>query len=148
MEQEKYILLKLSETVVYEFFSEGPKGRIRKLVRFLLLEEFPDRTYNIGFGDWKMYRDDFDDKAISNNADSQKVLHTVAAAILDFARKHPDAWIYAEGSTPSRTRLYQISINRFWKEIVPQFIVFGLLADEWLPFKKGINYDAFLIRPK
>ncbi len=34
----------------YVFFSTGPKGRIKKVVRFTKIEDDPD-VYNLGFGD-------------------------------------------------------------------------------------------------
>jgi hypothetical protein len=148
MEQERYVFSKVLETVGYEFISEGPKGEIKKRVLFRLMEETPERIYNISFGDSDGSGDHIDDEVVSNNADSQKVLHTVVGTALEFIRKHQDAWLHAEGSTPSRTRLYQMGIGRFWKEIAAQFIVIGLAGDEWLPFRKGINYEAFLIRHK
>jgi len=112
-----------------------------------LMEEEPERIYNISFGDSDA-DGNIDDGIVSKNADSQKVLHTVAATALTFFRKNPQAWIHAEGVTPSRTRLYQMGINRFWKEIDPQFIVIGLSDREWTYYKRGINYEAFLIRQK
>jgi hypothetical protein len=42
--------------------------------------------------------------------------------------------------------LYQIGIARFWKEIAPHFIVVGSSNGDWIPFKKGKNYEAFLIK--
>jgi len=146
MEQEKYFFETVSETVVYEFFSEGPRGRIRKRVIFRLMEETPERIFNISFGDSDGTGDIIDDEIVSNNADMQKILHTVVGTALEFISRHPDIWIYAKGSTPSRTRLYQIGIARFWKEIVPHFIVVGSSNGDWIPFKKGMNFEAFLIR--
>ena len=51
MEQEIYTISKVSETIAYEFTSEGPKGEIIKRVKFRLMEEEPERIYNISFGD-------------------------------------------------------------------------------------------------
>jgi len=87
---------------------------------------------------------------VTNNSDGQKVLQTVAAAILDFVYKHPDTWIQAIGNTPARNRFYQMGVNKYWEYIAPQFFVFGMIEGEWVPFQKGVNlnYEAFLIRPK
>jgi hypothetical protein len=41
-----------------------------------------------------------------------------------------------------------MNINRHWERIDPVFEVFGLLHDTWEPFRKGINYEAFLGRRK
>ena len=148
MEQESYVIEDVSDIVAYEFFSEGPKGIIRKLVRFQLIERWPDKTYNLSFGDWLESWNDIDDMAVTNNLDGQKVLQTVAAAILDFVNKHPDCWIEAQGNTPARNRFYQMGINKYWEYIAPQFVVFGLKGDEWEPFRREETYDAFLIRLK
>jgi hypothetical protein len=148
MEQEKYPFVKISEEFYYEFFSEGPKGRIKKLVRYKLIEESTFPIYNLSFGDWNESIGDADDKIATNNNDRQKVLATVADTVLDFTRNHPGASIFACGSTPTRTRLYQMGICAFWNEINNLFIVIGFVNDEWQPFVKGINYEAFLIKRK
>jgi hypothetical protein len=125
MEQEKYIFSKVSETVVYEFFSEGPKGTIRKVVRFNIMEESPDRIFNLSFGDSDTSGISIDDEVVSNNADSQKVLNTVAGTVLDFINSHHGTWVFVQGVTSSRTRLYQMGISRYWKEIAHQVMVIG-----------------------
>lgn len=56
MKEEKYSFNKLPEEFYYEFFSEGPKGTIKKVVRYRLIQEHPSRIYNIGFGDWNEER--------------------------------------------------------------------------------------------
>ena len=83
MEEQKYLYKRLPEAYYYEFFSEGPKGRVKKVVRYRLLEEFPKRIFNLGFGDWDDERGDVDDKIKTNNSDRQKVLATVADTVMD-----------------------------------------------------------------
>ena len=41
----------MPEEYYYEFFSEGPKGKIKKVVRYRLIEAYPNKVYNLGFGD-------------------------------------------------------------------------------------------------
>lgn len=53
---------------------------------------------------------------ISNNHDTKKVLSTVARAVLDFLEQNPQAIVMARGSTPSRTRLYQMGTAEFWRD--------------------------------
>jgi len=148
MEEEKYSYRRLPEAYYYEFFSKGPKGTVKKVVRYRLIEEFPKRIYNLGFGDWDDERGDVDDKIATNNADRQKVLATVADTVIDFTKQHPAAFVFAQGSTASRTRLYQMGIAAFWQEIGPVFEVAAYYKGEWLPFEKGKNYEAFLIKRK
>jgi uncharacterized protein DUF6934 len=52
MNQEKYEFSKGPEIFFYEFLSAGPKGTIKKVVRYTLIEEFPNRVYNLSFGGW------------------------------------------------------------------------------------------------
>ena len=67
---------------------------------------------------------------ISNNQDAERVLATVASTVIDFTDHYPDVIIYAEGSTDSRTRRYQMGINKYWSEIDPIFEVFGLMENQ------------------
>ena len=148
MKEEKYNFKKLAEEHYYEFFSEGPKGKIKKVVSYRLIEEFPSRIYNLGFGDWNQEQGDVDDTVATNNRDRQKVLATVANTVLDFTKTHPDALIFAQGSTPARTRLYQMGIGNFFDEIGALLLVIGYYNGDWQPFEKGKNYQAFLIKRK
>lgn len=148
MKEEKYSFNKLPEEFYYEFFSEGPKGTIKKVVRYRLIQEHPSRIYNLGFGDWNEENVDIEDMVATNNQDRQKVLATVADTVLDFTGSHPDAFVFAQGSTAARTRLYQMGISAFWDEIGALFLVLAYSGGEWKPFEKGKNYEAFLIRRK
>lgn len=148
MKEERYNFNKLAEEHYYEFFSEGPKGKIKKVIRYSLIQKSPNRIFNLGFGDWNEEKEEVNDKIATNNQDRQKVLATVAATVLDFTNAHSDAFIFAQGSTPARTRLYQMGISAFWGEIGPLFSITAYYNGEWQPFEKGINYEAFLITRK
>ncbi len=84
------------------------------------------------------------DNVITNNQDREKILATVASTVLEFTRHFPDVMVYAKGSTPARTRLYQMGIVANWNEIEPLLYVYGFYKDNWLPFEKNVNYEAFL----
>lgn len=146
MKFERYELKAENTLTVFEFVSEGPKGKISKLVQYseTNLKDF----YNLGFGDKDEQTGEIDDKAITNNGDSQKVLATVAATVYAFTEKHPDSWIYATGSNNIRTRLYRMGITNNLIEIQKDFEVFGLRGNQWEDFEKGIDYDAFLVKRK
>jgi hypothetical protein len=120
-------------------------GRIKKGVFFT---KIGDNFFNLGFGDWNEESQDLDDSSRSNNGDRDKVLATVAFTALDFTNQFPDARIVAEGSTPARTRLYQMGIADNLLEIIENFEVRGLLDNIWEPFQRGRNYTAFLINRK
>ena len=145
MNQSKYPVNVSDDHFVYVFFSEGPRGRIKKGVFFT---KIGDNFFNLGFGDWNEESQDLDDSSRSNNGDRDKVLATVAFTALDFTNQFPDARIVAEGSTPARTRLYQMGIADNLLEITENFEVKGLLGNIWEPFQQDRNYTAFLINRK
>ena len=145
MKHPRYPVDASDEQHMYEFYSEGPMGRIRKVV---LYEKIEGDLFNLGFGDWNEERQRTDDSNRSNNGDRNKVLATVASTALDFTNKFPDALIFVEGSTSARTRLYQMGIADNLLEINENFRVDGLLDEDWEPFQRGRNYEAFLIRRK
>jgi len=130
----------------YEFFSEGPKGKIRKVIVFTRINQ-ENFSFNLAFGDL----DDkgvFNDLIASNNHDAEKVLATVARTVISFTNFYPQAFIYAEGSTASRTRRYQMGINKFWKEISLDFNVYGLIDENFEPFRAGKNYKGLAVKRK
>jgi hypothetical protein len=129
----------------FEFESEGPNGLIRKIARFSSIGK---NIYNFGFGDLDPETGDISDDVVSNNGDAEKVLFTVARIIYDFTAVYPEALIFIQGSTPARTRWYQIYMNRYWPELEPIFEIFGYRDGHWEHFRKGVNYEAFLGRRK
>jgi hypothetical protein len=147
MQNEKYIISFDSDLINFKFDSVGPKGIIPKLVLFQKIGENPD-IYNLAFGDLDENTNKVDDKIITNNGDSEKVLFTVASTIYVFTHKYAEAWILLQGSSMSRTRLYQMGISKYLEEIKIDFDVFGLIEDDWLNFEKNQKYDAFLIQKK
>ncbi len=125
MNLNKYPLVSTNEHLTFEFLSEGPNGSIKKVVYF---EAIGDNLFNLAFGDWSEFEQGIDDKVRSNNHDRDKVMATVAATVIEFIKHYPKAIIFAKGSTPSRTRLYQIGIFANWHEISQLFVIEGLLA--------------------
>jgi hypothetical protein len=102
---------------VYEFFSDGPNGVIKKVVVFTQISDTEPPIYNLAFGDVHPVTGKLDDSVISNNGDGDIVLATVANTISTFCDHYGSHFIYAEGSTASRTRLYQMGIANLWNEI-------------------------------
>ncbi len=146
MHLPSYQLSSSPELATYEFISEGPRGRITKRVQFSIVNR--DGVYNLAFGDKDPVTSEIDDQAVSNNGDSEKVLATVVRAVFAFLDLHPDAWIYASGSTGGRTRLYQMGISRFYDHISDSLEIYGLAGDRWHPFERNHAYEAFLARLK
>ena len=125
MRNERYDLEIDETSMVFELISEGPKGLIRKRVQYRLVQN--ENIYNLAFGDVNAETDDFDDKVITDNNDSKKVLATVASTVYTFTEKYPYAIVYAEGSNAARTRLYRIGISNNLEELTKDFKIFGFL---------------------
>lgn len=146
MNVEQYQLKSGLELLSYEFVSEGPKGLIPKRIQFTLVNR--QGVYNLAFGDKDPVTGEIDDKVVSNNGDSEKILATVVGAVFAFFDQNPDAWIFAAGSTTSRTRLYQIGITKYYAEISDELEIFGRIKDDWYPFEKNKDYLAFIAKLK
>jgi len=105
-------------------------------------------TPQLAFGGYDETIGGINDKTITNNGDSQKVLSTVASTVYALTGKYPEAWIYATGSTAVRTRLYRMGLTNNIIEILKDFYVFGLKDKSWEEFIVGEDYDAFLVTRK
>ena len=118
MNLPKYPVTVSDDLLVYEFFSEGPRGHIRKGVFYTRIGK---DLYNLGFGDWIEKLQELDDSSRTNNGDRDKVLATVAATAIALTNRFPAIRIFIEGSTAARTRLYQIGIGSNLEEINEDF---------------------------
>lgn len=127
----------------YEFESIGPKGTIKKVVRLSPIES---QVYNLGFGDLNELTGEIDDFSVSDNADTNQILGTVAQIVYDFTILYPDAIVFVQGTTSARTRLYQMRISQHWDTISVLFTVHGYVSDGWSPFEKKKNYEAFIAK--
>ena len=123
MNKPKYLYKSEEGLTFFEFFSEGPKGRIKKVVQYS--ETSTKNVFNLGFGDFNETTNSIDDLSVTNNGDSLKVLATVASTVYAFTEKHPEAWIFATGSTIVRTRLYRMGITNNLAKITEDFKVYG-----------------------
>ena len=146
MKLDRYELKAGKTLTTFEFISEGPKGQIPKMIQFTPTN-YKD-LYNLAFGDKHSETGQIDDFIISNNGDSEQVLATVVATIYAFTDKYPDAWIYATGSTKARTRLYRMGISKYFEEAKNDFVIFGQVHNEWEPFAKETDYEAFVVKRK
>ena len=144
MKLPKYEIEAEDSLEVFEFLSEGQKGSIPKLIKFS--ETALKGFYNLAFGDKNLLSGEIDDKVVSNNGDSEKVLATIVSAVYAFTDRENKAWIYATGSTPAKTRLYRMGITKYLDEVRQDFEVYGLLSGEWENFEKDIDYTAFVVR--
>lgn len=147
MELHTYPLAKTRDLKSYSFWSTGPNGFVRKVIKFQLLN-YEEQLYNLAFGDSTLDSDFIDDRSVSNNGDTHIILARVARAAYYFMTDHSGASVIATGSTVARTRLYQINISKFLTEISSNFVVKGYLNGNWELFKKNSNYEAFLLKQK
>lgn len=84
-----------------------------------------ENLYNLAFGDKNYDTGQLDDKIITDNGDSEKVLATVVAALYAFVDRYPGVWVYATGSTLARSRLYRMGINKYFDMVAADFDVHG-----------------------
>lgn len=149
MNQPQYEFQTNDSFLDFEFESQGPNGRIKKVVRYSPRNVDGITYFNLGFGDWNEAEARIDDGSNNNNQDTQKVLATVAATVLDFTAAYPDMLVYAEGSTPARTRLYQMGISANLAHIEPILEIYAFKKGVgWEPFQIGTNYEAFMAKRK
>lgn len=104
--------------------------------------------YNLAFGDKNPETDEFDDLAISNNGDTEKVHGTVVSALYAFFDRNPKAIVYATWSTPGRTRLYRMGITRFYYDIQNDFYLYGQIGEKLYAFEVGKEYEGFVAQRK
>ena len=146
MKLDKYEFKSGDDFSTFEFLSEGRKGKILKIIQFSQMNY--QGLYNLGFGDKNGLTGEIDDEVITDNGDSEKVLATVVSAIYIFSEKYKGTWIYATGSTNSRTRLYKMGINKYFDIVETDFEIIGERNNEWESYIKGEDYKAFAVRRK
>jgi hypothetical protein len=131
----------------FDFISEGNKGSIPKRVLFTPTP-LPS-IYNLAFGDIKECGS-VDDLKISDNGDRNKILATILQVVKAYTNKFPERYVIFKGSTEHRTRLYRMAIGLNLEELCAIFEIYVDTNGEWdfVPFQKGLNVKAFLIKRK
>lgn len=137
----------------FEFLSQGVKTfRMKVIYTYLGIEPITQKhLYNLGFGvlsfDPEIGVEEIDDKIKTNNGDKHEILSTVALTAISFFDEHPNSILFFQGSSPSRTRTYQMAISQNLDSLKKDFLIRGYIKDIDLPeiFVKGKNYEAFLI---
>ncbi len=79
------------------------------------------------------------------NGDRDEVLFTVFQTIAMVLYEYAGSKILFYGSTPVRTRLYQILINQYFEQAQEIYLIKGIKNKVEESFVKNKNYDAFLI---
>jgi hypothetical protein len=146
MNLDKYALAATRNRTTFKFVSIGPKGPIPKIIEFQ--ETGIENDFNLAFGDLIVETGDFNDLAVSDNGDTEKVLATIVQALSDFLEAHPGARIYATGSNRARTRLYRIGISRHIEEATKWLNIYGEDETGFEAFRLGKVYLGFLVTKK
>lgn len=150
MRHERYDnIIASSDKLEFQFTSEGPKGRIKKVVQFALTQN--KSIYNLAFGN--LNKDgSIDDETTNDNKDRNKILATVAATVYEFTARYRDKTIFFCGTTSERTRLYRMALTVNLEELKKDFRIYGVLKGidtfEKVQFRKGVDYFGFMVKRK
>jgi hypothetical protein len=130
---------------MFDFVSIGKNGAIPKRVVFQKTRI--NNVYHMVFGDVDD-NGEIDYYSVSDNGDRNKILATVVKTVEDYTQRYPDRWIAFTGSTIARTRLYRMAVELYHKELSAKFDVYAYVENKIVPFVKGLNISAFLIKRK
>ncbi|WP_409021359.1 DUF6934 family protein [Dyadobacter sp. CY261] len=133
------------ENTRFQFQSIGKRGVFEKVIFFTPLTI---DTYNLSLVDYDKATGSYDDLSVTDNGDMPEVLVTAISAIHQFLGSNPGKKIYFEGSTPARTRLYQIAISKIYYPEQSDLLISGLQDDQWFPFEPNVNFEGFLAEKK
>jgi len=129
-----------------EFYSDGPKGRIKKTVMFTKAQGNPT-IYNLAFGDVDPHTGIVSDIIISDNKDRDKVLATVANAIHAFCNHYGNYYICTR-QHPGKNKIIPNEYYPVMDEISIDFEVHGVIDNISYEFQKNVNYEGFLVKRK
>ncbi len=146
MNEPSYTFSHIDDKLNFEFESISEIKSIRKLIEYRLIDN-NTLLYNLALIDI-LPNGEVSDLSVSNNKDMPKVLSTVFQSMLYFFEAKPKARIFIQGSTPSRTRLYQIAISKYMTEFEQKFDIWGFVGNEMELFLKDKNYEIFIISTK
>lgn len=150
MNYEKYEhIIASPDKLEFQFVSEGPKGKITKVIQFT--QTLHEEIYNLAFGNLKS-DGCVDDETTNDNGDRNKILATVAGAVYEFSSHYPDKFIFFCGTTPQRTRLYRMALTINMEALKNDFRIYRVLRGidtfERVAFRKGVDYFGFMVTRK
>jgi hypothetical protein len=146
MKREVYKCVKILDLTVYEFYSIGPNGRIRKLIKLNLVQRIP-LIFTLELGK-ALAKNKIDVFSVTDNKDTEKILSSVTEVLIEFLHERHEALVLFEGSTSARTRLFQIWISKALDKYGDLISIEGRIGNRWHRFEKGVTFDAFLIKRK
>src|SRR5689334_7003551 len=144
MKQQGYDFKISKDSSTFTFYSEGPKGRIKKKVKFKPYYYGGKTLFNIGISDWNIKSRKYDDNTVTNNNDKNEILFTLTLIVLEFTKRFPDTWVHGKGRTQARNRLFQMTIKKHWDKIENNFKILGCREEHWETFNFKNNYEAFI----
>lgn len=142
---EAYLTTSNDENTRFQFQSVGKRGVFEKVIYFTPLTV---DTYNLSLVDYDSATGSYDDLSVTDNGDMPEIIVTVISTIHKFLNSNPDNKIYFEGSTPARTRLYQISISKIYDPVQSDLFISGLQGGRWYFFEPNVNFEGFLVEKK
>ena len=146
MNEPNYEFSHIASSVSFEFDSISDTKIVKKFIEFSLVNS-EISLYNLTLLD--VLSDGFmSDLSVTNNQDMPKVLATVFKAVAYFFSVNQNATVFIEGSTKSRTRLYQIAIAKYLVQIEHKYSIWGFVGDDFEKFNRGKNYNSFILKLK
>jgi hypothetical protein len=146
MNIQPYVTQSDSERLTFSFESISQRKIIKKIVLFTPIDD-TYKIFNLALCDLSE-NDELQDDTTSNNDDVEKIMATVIAIVQEFFATYPNKKVFFEGNTASRTRLYQIAINRVIDELSEWFLIEGIYQNKIEKFQKNVNYSAFFVSLK
>ena len=130
-----------AEARTFFFISKGPRTIAKQVIYAeTTLPEF----FNLALAD---VEEDGSQNfySVRNNGDLERIMATVAQTLLVFFRTYPSAKVAFTGSTPARTRLYQIILAREIQAVATDFVLSGVKNNNLEDFRPNRDYDGFVI---
>ena len=144
MDEPIYPYKKSLDILTFDFESIGLNGVSKKKVVYSSIEDLPD-IFNLSLfevlqdGTLNIYYE-------SRNQDLPQIMATVVQTMNDFFAKYPSKKIAFTGSTPDRTRLYRIVINKLIQKNGHVFCIEGITNNGvFEQFQANQNYLAYVI---
>jgi hypothetical protein len=129
----------------YYFFSEGPRGVIKKQIVFE--ESRIKNYYQLHFGD--LINGTIVENIVSDNKDTDKVIASVAWAVICFINRSDKFHIRFAGLTRYRTRLFNMWIGRHYEELSKYIFIYGYNEmGKWEHFRTNRQYTAIMSKTK
>jgi hypothetical protein len=90
-----------------------------------------------------------DVEVVSDNGDRDEILATLIQTLFVFLEAHPAGFVLFTGSTPTRTRLYQILISHELDQATSLLSFWGMSGNGSLvQFEKNKPYIGFVVSLK